>query len=95
MRYLIITWFYILDFAGGEKEMIRVRLDRELEKKLEKLAYKTHRSKSYYVREALRLYLDEIEDYELALERLHNPWDKVISAEEMWRKNLIHLEGMT
>lgn len=66
--------------------MIGVRLDRELEKKLEKLARKTHRSKSYYVREALRLYLDEIEDYELALERLHNPRDKVISAEEMWRK---------
>ena len=66
--------------------MIGVRLDRELEKKLEKLARKTHRSKSYYVREALRLYLDEIEDYELALERLHNPRDKVISAEEMWRR---------
>ena len=66
--------------------MIGVRLDRELEKKLEKLARKTHRPKSYYVREALRLYLDEIEDYELALERLHNPRDKVISAEEMWRR---------
>jgi len=38
------------------------------------------------VREALRLYLDEIEDYGLALERLHNPRDKVTSAEEMWRR---------
>ena len=66
--------------------MIGVRLDREMEKKLEELTHRTHRSKSSYVREALRLYLDEIEDYELALERLHNPRDKVISDREMWRR---------
>jgi len=30
----------MLNFAGGGKEMIGVRLDRELEKKLEKLARK-------------------------------------------------------
>jgi len=66
--------------------MIGVRLDREMEKQLEELARKTHRSKSYYVREALILYLDEIEDYEIALERLRNPRDKVIPSEEMWRR---------
>lgn len=66
--------------------MIGVRLDRELERRLEEIVRRTHRSKSYYVREALRLYLDEIEDYEIALQRLHDPRDKVVSAEDMWRR---------
>lgn len=67
--------------------MLAVRLDDDTEKRLEKLAKETHRPKSYYVREAVRLYLDEQEDYEIALSRLHDHTDKLISSDEM-RKRL-------
>lgn len=66
--------------------MIGVRLDKEMERQLEDLANQTHRSKSFYVREALKLYLEELQDYELALSRLHNPRDKVISSRDMWKR---------
>lgn len=67
--------------------MLAVRLDKEIESRLEKLSKETHRPKSYYVREAIRLYLDEQEDYEIALSRLHNHSDNIISSDEM-RKRL-------
>lgn len=67
--------------------MLAVRLDKDIERRLEKLAKETHRPKSYYVREAVRLYLDEQEDYEIALSRLRDHSDKLISSDEM-RKRL-------
>lgn len=47
--------------------MLAVRLDSSLEDKLSRLAKETGRSKSYYVKEALKNYLEEREDYLLAL----------------------------
>lgn len=47
--------------------MLGIRLERELEARLEKLAKKTGRSKSYYAREAIRRYLEDREDYLLGL----------------------------
>lgn len=43
--------------------MLGIRLDAELEKKLDSLARETGRSKSYYAREAIRQYLEDREDY--------------------------------
>lgn len=55
--------------------MLAVRLPKELEAKLEKVANETHRSKSYYIRTALEQYLEDREDYLLAVARLeeNNP----------------------
>ena len=50
--------------------MLSVRLPAELERRLTELAEKTNRSKSYYVERALKSFLDEHEDYLLALSRL-------------------------
>ena len=47
--------------------MIAVRLDSDLEDRLNKLAHETGRSKSYYVKQAIESYLEEREDYLLAL----------------------------
>jgi RHH-type rel operon transcriptional repressor/antitoxin RelB len=47
--------------------MIAVRLDEDLEKRLERLSVETGRSKSYYVKQAIENYLDDREDYLLAL----------------------------
>jgi len=49
--------------------MIGLR-DAELEKRLDRLAQETGRSKSYYVRLAIQQYLEDQEDYLLGLARL-------------------------
>lgn len=46
--------------------MLAIRLTPEIEKRLEALAKKTGRSKTYYAREAIQEYLQDLEDYYLA-----------------------------
>ncbi|MFZ0394336.1 MAG: TraY domain-containing protein [Terracidiphilus sp.] len=53
--------------------MLAVRIPTSLESRLEKLAKLTGRPKSFYVRQALTVHLDEIEDTYTALYRLENP----------------------
>ncbi len=53
--------------------MVCVRLSPEVAKRLERLARRTGRSKSYCVREAILEHLDEMEDRYVAIERLEKP----------------------
>ena len=55
--------------------MFSVRLPPDLETRLQDLARKTGRTKSYYAIKAIRDFLEAEEDYLLALARLeeHNP----------------------
>ncbi len=48
---------------------ISITIDEALAEKLAKIAEDTHRKKSYFVNQALGEYFEEIEDFELALER--------------------------
>jgi RHH-type transcriptional regulator, rel operon repressor / antitoxin RelB len=50
--------------------MVAVRLPKELDERLDRVANETHRSKSYYIRKALELFLEDKEDYLLAVARL-------------------------
>lgn len=50
--------------------MVAVRLPKELEDRLERFAQETHRSKSFYIRKALEQFLEDREDYLLAIARL-------------------------
>ena len=50
--------------------MLALRLPKKMEERLEELAKKTGRTKSYYAKEAIAEFLDEQEDYLLALARL-------------------------
>lgn len=50
--------------------MLTVRLSSDLDERLDRLAKRTGRSKSYYAREALVNYLDDLEDVYLAESRL-------------------------
>ena len=52
------------------KRTPRVRLPPEIEQRLDALAKKTGRSKSYYAREAILRQIEDIEDYYLARRRL-------------------------
>jgi RHH-type rel operon transcriptional repressor/antitoxin RelB len=56
-----------------EPLMLSVRLEPALEKRLNELAERTGRTKSYYVREAIVHYLEDMEDRYIAIERLENP----------------------
>jgi RHH-type rel operon transcriptional repressor/antitoxin RelB len=65
--------------------MLGVRIEKELEAKLESLAKKTGRTKSYYVREAVRLYLEDREDYLKALAVLERK-EPTITLDELERR---------
>lgn len=65
--------------------MMGVRLEPELEARLEKLARRTGRTKSYYAREAIRQYLEDREDYLLGLSVLERN-EPTISLEELERR---------
>ena len=50
--------------------MLAIRLPRDIEERLDKLARKTGRTKTYYAREAILEYLADLEDHHLAASRL-------------------------
>ncbi len=50
--------------------MLSIRLPDDIETRLETLATQTGRTKSYYVKEALMSYLDDLEDFYLAEQRM-------------------------
>lgn len=53
--------------------MLAIRLSPDVEKRLDELSKKTGRTKTYYVREAIIEYIDDLEDYYLAAGRLDHP----------------------
>jgi RHH-type rel operon transcriptional repressor/antitoxin RelB len=67
--------------------MLAIRLPDEIEKRLEELAKKTGRTKSYYVRQAILEYLEDMEDYYLAEERLKSFNEaNIIPLEEIMKR---------
>lgn len=52
--------------------MLAIRLDVETEQRLESLAARTGRTKTFYAREAIAAHLDDLEDFYLAEERLRD-----------------------
>ena len=69
---------------------ISVRLDEETGKALERLASDTKRTKSFYVQEAIRNFLEDLEDYTDAINELKNientPNPKYYSIDEVANK---------
>ncbi len=65
--------------------MLALRLQPEIEKRLNRLAKRTGRTKSFYAREAIVEHLQDLEDYYLAKERLKNP-GRIYSAREIKRE---------
>ena len=66
-------------------KMIAVRLPEGIEKRLQALAKKTGRTKTYYVREAILEHLEDLEDYYLAAARLEEKLPTV-SFDEMEKR---------
>jgi RHH-type rel operon transcriptional repressor/antitoxin RelB len=66
-------------------EAVSVRLPDDLARRLDELAKSLDRSRTYIVNKALREYLEEYEDYLIALHRLNDKDDNLVSAEELTR----------
>ena len=66
---------------------ISLRLPDELLKALEAVAKSIDRPKTQLIRKALEAYLAEYADYQIALDRLRDKDDEVISSREL-RKRL-------
>jgi RHH-type rel operon transcriptional repressor/antitoxin RelB len=63
--------------------VLTLRLDDQLEKKLKQLSKETERPKSYFVKKALALYLDEYRDYETALARRADKDEEILTLAQM------------
>lgn len=50
--------------------MLAIRLPAEIEERLSELARRTGRTKTYYAKQAILQYMDDLEDTYLAMERL-------------------------
>ncbi len=62
---------------------ITVRVPDNLVDQLDELAVSLERSRAYLVKKAMELYLSEYADYLIALERLRDKDDDIISSQEM------------
>lgn len=63
--------------------MLSVRLNADLEEKLDKLSESTSRSKSFYVKQALERYLKDVDDYFDVKSRDNNTGNKLITIEDI------------
>src|ERR1700688_768063 len=76
-------------YLYSEVVMLAIRLPQSIEKRLENLARRTGRTKTYYVREAILEHLENIEDLylaERALERVRNVEEKTIPLKEVMKR---------
>jgi RHH-type rel operon transcriptional repressor/antitoxin RelB len=70
--------------------MLAIRLPEKLEKRLERLAKRTGRTKTYYAREAIVKYIEDLEDIYLAerrMEAIESGRVKTIPLEEVMRQH--------
>jgi len=64
-----------------------IRLPEQLANELDQIAAETQRPRSFHVHKAIEAYLREFADLQIALDRLHDQSDPVISGKEL-RKSL-------
>ena len=77
-------------YLYSEVPMLAIRLPQSIEKSLEKLARRTGRTKTYYVREAILEHLEELEDLylaERALERIRRGAEKTIPLKDALKRH--------
>jgi RHH-type transcriptional regulator, rel operon repressor / antitoxin RelB len=80
----------IVLYLYTEAPMLAIRLPQSVEKRLEKLARRTGRTKSFYAREAILQHLEDLEDLylaERALERIRSGEDDAIPLEEVMKRH--------
>jgi len=66
---------------------ISIRLPKALADQIDSIAKETERPRSYIIQKALESYIEDYADLQVALDRLHDKTDPVISGKEL-RKDL-------
>ena len=80
----------VVIYLYSEVIMLAIRLPQSIEKRLDKLARRTGRTKTYYVREAILEHLEEIEDLYLAkgaLERIRSGEERTIPLKQVMKRH--------
>jgi RHH-type rel operon transcriptional repressor/antitoxin RelB len=62
---------------------LSVRLPDKLAIELDQISKETERSKSFHIQKALEMYLEERADLQIAIDRLNDPADQIISLDDM------------
>lgn len=62
---------------------ISFRISENLAKRLDSIAKETERPRSYIIQKALESYLEDYADLQIALDRLHDKTDEVISGKDL------------
>lgn len=83
MQYIDIQVVQYITSVIKMPAAVSIRLPDETLNKLDDLAKTIERSKTYIIRKAIDSYLQEYADYLIALERLRDKDDEIISTEEM------------
>ena len=66
---------------------ISIRIPKDLADQLDSIAEETERPRSYIIQKAIESYIEDYADLQVALDRLHDKTDAVISGKEL-RKSL-------
>ena len=70
--------------------MLAIRLPQSIEKRLDKLAKRTGRTKSFYVREAILDHIADLEDVylaEQALERVRSGQERTVPLKKLLKRH--------
>jgi RHH-type rel operon transcriptional repressor/antitoxin RelB len=62
---------------------VSIRLPDELVEQLENVARDTERSRSFIVQRAIEFYLEDYADLQVALDRLRDKSDRIVSSDEL------------
>ena len=65
---------------------ISIRIPERLASKLTEIAKETERPKSFHVQKALEVYLADLADLQVALDRLHDTSDAIVSIDDLRRE---------
>ena len=69
------------------RSTVYIRVPKGLKKLLDDIAKETERPRSFHIQKALEAYIEDFADLRIAIDRLRNPKDEVISGKEL-RKTL-------
>jgi RHH-type transcriptional regulator, rel operon repressor / antitoxin RelB len=62
---------------------ITARVSNSTKNMLDSISKETQRSRSFHIQKALELYINDYADLQISLDRLNNPADTNISADEL------------
>jgi RHH-type rel operon transcriptional repressor/antitoxin RelB len=66
---------------------VSVRLPKTLADQLDSISKETERPRSFIIQKALETYIEDYADLQIALDRLHDKGDEIVSSKDM-RKSL-------